>query len=882
MSPQPPRLIIALLDRILLPEIHEDIMGDLTEEFHRQLGQRSVARSRWWYAAQAIRLCRPRLVRKPAMFHRNNNLMFTAHLHTAWRQIQHHRQSAFVNLLGYTLALVAVALLWLYVAHEKSYDQHHPHAEETYRISSQQFNPDGELTRHFEASAPRLGPTLAEDFSEVADMVRIFPWNYPSIMVGEKVLHGQQTAAVDPSFFNFFETKFIQGQPDKALQNPHSLVVTATKAEALFGPDWREESLVGKLIDFTTQDTTLSFTITAVIEDMPRQQHLQFNYLCPLAYLEGLQPARFQQRVMGDYNFFTYLHLPNGYDNIEAGMAEFIDRHQGPGEDAAASELYKLYFQKLTDIHLDAGHNGVLGVAGDLQQVQIFIAIGLLIGIVACVNYINLATARFRRRWREMAVRKVNGAHRRQLLGQFMVETWLMLTSATLLAAGIVALTVDMWEAFVDRDLTTGIGQMSTLWVGFAILLGSMWVLSGVYPALYLSQVQIGSLLHSKSEAPGGKYDYRSVLVGFQYVVAIGLLISLGVINRQFNYIDTFETGFRRDRIVHFRMPGALRPRAETFRAEVTKHPDIESITYNSRVPAGNLGDALDGSLPDVEGMTTIPFRLPFITIDEYFSDTYQVQPVAGSMLTIPAEGDTLMEFMVNETAARLMGFPNPADIVGQRFEYGWGKGFIVGVLEDFHFESLRETIRPMTYMPAQWFSRASVAYSSQADLADVYHHIQGVWDEMGSPMSFRPEMLEERYQAQYEAEARTQKMIRWFSTLALLVVALGILGLVQFAVESRTKEIGIRKVLGARMGQLIWVIGRPFLIIIGVGAVLATGITYFLAQEWLTQFVFRPPLSLDLFIWPLVIALGLTALVAGWHTLKAAFANPTEALRSE
>ncbi|MEL6537418.1 MAG: permease prefix domain 2-containing transporter [Bacteroidota bacterium] len=620
MTPKPPRFITSLLESILLPEIQEDIMGDLTEEFYQQLGQRTVARSRWWYAVQAIRLCRPSLVRKPAWFHRNNNFMLTSHLHTAWRQIQHHRQSALVNLLGYTLALVAIALLWLYVAHETSYDKQHPHADETYRISTQQFNPSGELTRHFEASAPRLGPTLAEEFGEVAGMVRIYPWNFPTLAVGDQVLNGQQTAAVDATFFDFFETEFIQGDPEKALENPHSLVVTTSKAEALFGPDWEQQSIVGTLVDFSDLDTTLSFTVTAVIEDMPRQQHLQFNYLAPLSYLEALQPPRFQQEIMGDYNFFTYLHLPNGYAGIEAGMKEFIDEHQSPGETAAASELYKLYFQKLTDIHLDAGHNGVLGVAGDLQQIQIFMAIGLLIGIVACVNYINLATARFRRRWREMAVRKVNGAHRRQLLGQFMVETFLMLSSATILAAGIVALTIETWETFVDRDLTTGLTQMGSVWVGFTLLLGSMWLLSGVYPALYLSRVQIGSLLRSRREAPAGKYDYRSVLVGFQYVVAIGLLISLGVINRQFSYIDEFETGFRRDHIVHFRLPGALRSRSETFRQEVTKHPDIESVTYNSRVPAGSLGDALDGGLPDVEGMTTIPFRLPFITIDEAFT----------------------------------------------------------------------------------------------------------------------------------------------------------------------------------------------------------------------------------------------------------------------
>tara|TARA_R110001606_G_scaffold98154_1_gene216830 strand:- start:77300 stop:79978 length:2679 start_codon:yes stop_codon:yes gene_type:complete len=865
----------------------EDILGDLEEEyqFHEPAANKLMADL--WFVRQVAGMMRPSLFKPFLPFLKLNNKldMIKNYIKIGLRNLTKYKVSTAINLLGLSTGMAAFILIALFVKDELSYDRNHEHADEIFRITIKNFSGDGEtLSRHWAFASAGHGPRIKEDFPQVTHATRFFPWAFPDVIYGDKRLPGEQVVFADPDVFDIFTFPFLQGNKESAFTNETSMVISEDAAIRIFGNDWREQDIVGKSVKIEARGAGLSLQITGVMENMPRQQHFHFDYLAPFAIYENVvNNPDVTNNVTGNYNYLTYVRLSDaaGAPAVEAGGSAFFDKHIADIRGVKAHNYYGLVLQPLTDIHLTSNISGEIENNGSMSQVVIFSVIGMLLIVVACINYMNLATSRYTRRMKEIGVRKSIGASRGSLISQFLTESVILTLISFPLAVGLATIALPSVNDFMDKQLTINFLQDFQLFLTVFGLLALVAMLAGIYPAIYLSGLDTIRSLKGESTFKTGKINFRTVLVTFQYVVTIAIIFSLAVLDAQMGFIFNSDPGFDKESVLDVSLSNDIYPKKDAFRNELLANQNITHASFVSRIPTGNLLDSQGASIFLGDSLTPVNFRLPYIVADENFITTYGIEMAAGNDFERYMDSDSIGYFIVNEAAVKAMGLASAEGAINRSMNYGGTDGKIIGVMKDFHFESLHSEIGPMIMVKNDNYRRISLKINP-VNLSETIAFVEQTWAKFDQKNTINYNFVDESFENQYQGEERLSTMFKAFAVLAVLISCLGMLGMVTFIVERKTKEIGIRKVLGAKSPHIVWLVSQNFIWLISVAALVALPIGYYFMSDWLDTFAYQVTISPVLFVVPIVAVIMITLLTILYRTIKAVYINPVKYLRSE
>lgn len=889
----PPTRATKFLKWFCKHEYYEDIQGDLEEEFHYLAEDSTLIKAKKWYRWQIIKLFRPSMMKKVKGQQEleTQNTMFKNHLKIGIRNLWKYKSGTIINTLGLALGLSAFMLIALFVKDELSYDRHHQFADEIHRVTVENFTLDGELSRHWAFASAGHAERLKEDYSAITHAVRFFLWAFPDIQYAKKKLPSQQVVFADDEVFDVFTFPFIQGSKEEAFNDLYSLVLTETTAIRIFGEDWDEKNIIGETVDLYAEGQNVPFEISGVIEDMPNQQHFQFEYLAPIRFVYSFFGEKGMNNVGGNYNWLTYVRLEPGTDviGLEEYSKEFFNKYIGKRSGRNASEFYGFRFQPLLDIHLNSNLEGEVQANGSLQQVYIFSIVGLLLLLVACVNYMNLATSHFSRRMKEVGVRKVIGAGQSSLLAQFLTESVLITILAFPLALGCVYLGLPYINSFMNKELVLSLTGNLELILSVFVLILSVGLLSGLYPALFLSRVRLLSALKGESSIKASRWNFRNWLVTFQYIVTISLIFALLVIDGQMKFIQTSDPGYSRSHVIDLGLSREVK-NLERLKRELLEHPNIEMGAYSSRIPTGRLADNWGSKFFKGDSLVPNNFRMPCIMVDEDFIPTYEIELLAGENFNRKMEmfEDSTGYYIINRKAAESLGYSDPNQIIGEQLAYGsfdgqkMGLGRIYGVVEDFHFESLHSPIVPMVMLKTNENIRELSLKVKENEMQATLEYIEQVWTSHDTENPARYNFVDELFDEQYRQEERLGTMIKVFAAIAIFIGCLGLIGMVGFIIETKTKEIGIRKALGASISNLLFIISNQFFKLIGLAFVIALPVTYWLMMDWLQGFEYRMSVSALLIVLPLVLTCIFTIITLGVQTLRASMSNPVDSLKDE
>ncbi|QRR01890.1 ABC transporter permease [Dyadobacter sandarakinus] len=793
----------------------------------------------------------------------------------ALRNLVKHKAFSVINVTGVAMGLACFLLLALYVRDELSYDKFHTHADRIYRVSRTFLSNDGTESLKLGHLAPPFGPLLRQDFPEVEQVLRMLETG-GTVRYKEKVFVEEQMFAAEPNIFKVFSFNVIGGNPAQALENPFSIMFSRPMAEKYFG----NENPVGKVVRL---DNQLDYTVTGVFEPLPAQSHFHPQFLVSFSTMndDRVYGAEQLRTNWGNNAFSTYLLLPENYDpqKLVKAFPAFQNRHIEP----KASRYSVLGLMKMTDIHLHSHLDSEIEANSDIQYVYLFSAIGLFILAIACINYMNLATARSATRAKEVGMRKVIGALRQQLIAQFLSESVLLVAVSLVLALVIVALCLPFMNNFTHKQLTTE----ALLDPGFLLILAVVTLLTalaaGSYPAFFLTGFQPISVFRGKVSSALKNGKLRQFLVVTQFAIAVVLIISTTVVYNQMRYVQNYKLGYSKDQIVLLRTgSNDTLGRLESFRQELKANSNIREAGRSSRIPSGRLLDSWEAYVTKGDTFAMSDVNVKSLSVDEDFIPAYQISMAAGRNFSRNYPSDRTNAFILNETAARMLGWKNPAEAVGGRFGYGQVRGEIIGVTKDYHFESLHQKVAPLVLFRQDdrlgWMS----VHISGKNIGNALAHIESVWRTRFPDVPFSYEFLDQRFGNLYASEQSQQTLFTIFSGIAIFISCLGLLGLSIFMAEIRTKEIGVRKVLGASLGSLIMMLSGDFLKPVIIAILIASPIAFYAMSKWLQDFAYHTEIKWWFFVSAAAISILIALLTISFQSIKAALRNPVRALRSE
>ena len=799
--------------------------------------------------------------------------MLKNYFRIAWRNLTRNKVFSGINIIGLAIGLACSLMLTLYVKDELSYDRHHANADRIYRVSRTFLSKDGTVSLRLGHVAPPFGPLIREDFREIEQVVRMLETD-ALVRYGDLLFEEENMFAAEPNLFKVFSFNVLHGNPDKALENPFSIMFSKTMAEKYFG----KENPVGKTVRV---DNQLDYTVTGVFESLPSQSSFHPNFLISFSSLndERVYGAEKLRTNWGNNAFSTFLLLPPHYNPQK--LIDAFPAFQNKHIDVNASKYSVLNLMKLTDIHLHSQLDSEIEANGDIQYVYFFSIIGIFILAIACINYMNLATARSDKRAKEVSMRKVVGAMRSQLIRQFLSESFLIILIALLMAVVIAVLCLPFLNNVSQKELTIR-DIMSpgfiTAVLGITLFTG---MLAGSYPAFFLASFQPVGALKGRLGSTVKKTRIRQVLVILQFAIAVVLIISTTVVHNQMTHIQNYKLGYSKEQILL--LPAISDSSTyESFKQQIKQSSGIMEVTHSSRIPSGRLLDSWDAYITKDGAMAQTDINIKSLMVDEDFITTYKIEMAAGRNFSRNYTTDKTEGYILNETAIRLLGWKNPNDAIGNRFGYGQNRGQIIGVVKDYHFESLHQKVAPMVMlMNGSKFKRLSVRITGQ-DIKGTLDHLESAWESRFPDKPFKYEFLDQRFKKLYSREQTQQLLFNIFSGIAIFISCLGLLGLSIFMAELRIKEIGIRKVLGASVHNLVVLLSGDFLKLVLIAILIASPIAWYVMNKWLDNFAYRIALEWWMFGLAGILAVAIALLTISFQSVKAALMNPVRSLRSE
>ena len=783
---------------------------------------------------------------------------------------------SFINVFGLTIGLTSFLLIALYVFDELTFDRFHKNAPNIYRIIESRTTPEGNATKTA-AVAYQVSEKGKSDFPEIKNTARILALGRANISTLENTnVFYEDFLIANAGFLSTFNFKLLQGDRNTALTEPHSVIITEETAKKLFGT----ADVIGKSIK--ADRDSVPFKVTGILKNFPVNSHLEFN----LCFSESsLTNPGFQQFVSTDWNsnaFTTYLTLDEKANRIsvESKINRIVAANQ------KKDILHKRHFilQPLTDIHFySAGIDENTGKKGNITYIYVFTIVAFFVLLIACINYMNLTTARFANRAKEIAVRKVAGASRKSLTTQFLAEAFLMTFIAFILGVILVRLLLPSFNSFTEKQLTIGLNTDYRIWVGTIVIILFVGLLSGIYPALFQSNLKPLSLLKSRIQGKGNLSLRRSLVV-FQFSLSIIMIVATIVVYLQMQYVNKKDMGFNKDQLVIIDInSGIVRRSAETIKTGFGKISQVKKVAVSSRVP-GEWKDIPKIKVRHEKTIGNEGHEMYFIAADDQFLETYQITLVKGRNFLTGSLSDS-SSVIINEMAAKELGILEPSE---QMIEIPGEEPFdarIIGIVRDFNFQSLREPVAPMVVgfkkNPVQsidYFTVRLATDNASATLSQMETIIQGI----DQNHLFEYHFLDKQWNLFYREDKIRQTIFLIVSMLTIFIACLGLFGLATYAAEQRIKEIGIRKVLGASVAGIVTLLSKDFLRLVLIAALVAFPVAWWVMNNWLQDFAYHINISW----WIFVIAGSLAVLIAlitiSFQAIKAAIRNPVKSLRTE
>lgn len=810
--------------------------------------------------------------------------MLRNYIKIAWRNLSRSKGFSFINIAGLAAGLACFIIIALYVADELAYDRFHEKADRIYRIHSYIRFGGNEL--NLAVASDPLGATLKKDYPQVEEYTRLYASGGSKLIKkGDQQINEPDVVHADSTFFNVFSFPALAGDTKRALNDPNSVVLSKTAAEKYFGS---VEAAMGQSVETDDREQT-SYKVTAVIDDMPKHSHFHYDFLFSMDNV---------QYDFGNYlshNFHTYIVLKDGTNAraFEKNFAQVVQNYILPQAQQLMEIKSMEEFEKtgnrlsyslmpLTDIHLKSTVFPELGVNGNIQYVYIFSAIALFVLLIACVNFMNLSTARSANRAKEVGIRKVLGTERASLIKQFLAESTLTAVLAIILALAIAFLVLPMFNTIMSKSLSFFYlfnWKVLPFLFLLPILVGLM---AGSYPAFFLSNFKPIMVLKGKlaKGAKGGVL--RSGLVVFQFFISTTLIIGVLVMYRQMNYIQTTRIGFNKDQVLIVDGTGALN-NPDAFKNEVMGLQGVSSATFAAFLPVEN-SSRNDNSFSKSAVMTTeSALSMQHWLVDYDYIPTMGMEIVKGRNFSKDFVSDS-SAIIINEKTAEILDFDDP---IGQKI-YSNSPGqatqqvyTVIGVVKNFNFESLKRKIGPLSFTLGN--ASASTAFKvSTAGIQDLVSRIENKWKAMAPGLAFRYRFLDESFNAMYREEQRVSSLALSFGIIAVLIACLGLFGLATFMAEQRTKEIGIRKVLGASVPGVVRMLSGDFVKLVSIAFVLAVPFAWYIMNLWLRDFEYRISIGWWVFAVAGALAIVIALATVSFQAVKAALTNPVKALRTE
>lgn len=809
--------------------------------------------------------------------------MLNTYLILALRNMRKRPGLAALHLLGLTTGMACSLMILQYVFYERSYDRFHPKADQICRLELDCYQKNV-LSWKSATVYPAFGPTIKKDFPEVEDFCRLHDAEYvmSNPASGTKFAEKKGYYA-DPATLRMFNINMRSGNPESALDGPDKLVLSEKMARKYFG----NTDVLGKSLVLNDHGQAENFEISGVFENYPENAHLDIEYLISYKTLAKIEAAQGDttnstETSFGWYDFYTYFQLQQGTDlkKIESKFPAYLDRYVNKNPGTVKAEVhYQLFVQPLTDIHLYSNLNQEAEVNGDGKSVLVLFLAALFILGIAWVNYINLATARAAERAREVGVRKAAGARRGQLIGQFLIESLLLNSTALTLAVATVALATPAFSHFVDKNIPFSLFAGSQfIWLIGVFALGTL--LSGLYPAFVLSGFRPAHILKgSFKNSNSGIALRRSLIVG-QFTASIALIIGTIVVYRQVNFMQHQQLGFDRTQTLVLEGPHTLSDSLYPgvfggFKQQVLQVPGIQSITGSSSVP----GDEIYWTNSFRRKADDTRFTMYLLGVDEAFIPAYDMHVLAGRNFEITDKQSAIL----NESAAKLLGFESPEKAVGEIIQRGRRDSFTVrGVLRDFHHQGLQKAVDPMVLVQQPDQRNYYSLKVNTKDLSRTIASVEKAWAGTFPNDPYRYFFLDEFFDRQYKSDLLFGKVFGFFALMAILVACLGLLGLTSYNILQRAKEIGIRKVLGASSVQVVGLLSKDLLKLVVVAIVVATPLAWYVMNHWLQDFAYHIDVEWWMFLAAGALAVLVALLTVSFQSFKAAMNNPVKSLRSD
>jgi ABC-type antimicrobial peptide transport system permease subunit len=851
---KPPLLAKHLLSFFLNYNYPESILADVEEIYNDIASRKGLLNAKLWYWSQILSAIPP--------FFKNSiywsSAMFMNYMKIAMRTIKKQKVYTFINLAGLSMGLACFILISLWARHEMSYDEFHLKEDRLFRTLNKIDN------GYFGASVSyALGPELKAKYPDIEESCRVWPWHGSLVKYQDKRFDERRIYLTDPSFFTMFTFPFVKGNPETALADLNSIVITEETALRYFGA----EDPMGKVLHVASYKT--DFTVTGVVKEIPSNSHLRFGLVARVEYLGEDRIQRWEEWVS-----HSYVLLREGaiQEEVESKIAGIYKEHLD------FEPNFWPVLQPLTKVHLYA-----YGRPGLVKQVAIFSIIAVFILLIACINFMNLSTARSARRAKEVGLRKVTGAHRFQLVRQFLGESLLLSYMALLLAVVLVQLLLPAFNSFTGKQLglMSGTGNF-LIWL-ILVIVPLTGLFAGCYPAFHLSAYQPAEVLKGKTGKATGRLPFRSILVVFQFSISIGLIIATLIVSKQLQFIRDKDLGLDRHHVVTAMNNPDLNSRFDVFKSELEREPGVIQVTAAAQRPTDvGQGVPLDWDGREDESR----FVAKYTVVDYDFFKTFNMELIEGRSFSKKVVSDFTEACIINESLWKRIGTES---ILGKQiyfdhaeFEESARLVRVIGVVKDFHSESMRRAIRPFLFRIYRPFHQYVFVRIDPRDIPATLARIKQTFERFAPEYPFGYQFVDEAYAAQYRTDRLLGQLFQVFGAFAIFISCLGLFGLASYTAEVKTKEIGIRKVLGASLSNIILLLSKQFSRWILLANIIAWPIAYFLMSDWLNEFAYHISVGIGIFIISALLAFAVAILTVSYQAIKSALANPVDSLKYE
>lgn len=797
-------------------------------------------------------------------------LMIRNYFKIALRNLWKHKIFSAINIIGLAVGMTACFFILSYVHFELSYDSFHTKADRIYRLTDDVTTPTE--TIHGGITPFPAAPAIKNDFPEVVSYVRTTMTEL-ILVKGEKKFKEEHSLIADSTFFDIFDFKLLKGNAHTVLHAPGSIVLTQKIAEKYFG----DEEALGQSLQLPIEDTTFTATVTGIMEEFPENSQIKADVVLSLATV-----AKRNYRNMDNWTNhspFSYLLLAPGADAkaLEAKLPAFLKARIGDIMDK--NQMYYTYqLHPLKDVYLQFHDRLYAGETGSINNVRIFTLIAIMILLIACFNFINLSTARAAERGREVGIRKVVGAKQKQLVFQYIGESVLLCVFAFLFTVILCTLLMPLFNQLAGKTVSHSLISNGTALL--LLLLGAVCtgVLAGTYPAWVLSSFRPVKVLKGRFATGENGISLRKGLVVTQFAISLALIIATIIVYKQMNYMRTRDLGFQQNQMLVIK--NYLPQATPAFKKAVAELPGVQAVSRSSSVPGMGHTSAYS-QLENVHGdMQKSNIDLYFVDFD--FIPQYKLKMAAGRPFSVEYSTDSGQAMILNETAVKVLGYSSPAAAIGKRFDQ-WGRqGNIIGVVKDFHYHSLQQKIQPLAMRIETYAWELLSVDVRAAELPVTIAAIERAWNTYLPDKPFSYSFLDDNFNHQYNSDERFGKLFFYFAILAIFISCLGLLGLIAYSTLQRSKEIGIRKVLGASVASVMLLLSKDFLWLIGIAAIIAMPLVWYGMHQWLNGYAYHTNINWWVFATAALITLAIALFTVSFHSLKAAFANPVKALKAE